>query len=125
MPDEYHLAHEDESPWEEEAETPRVRWRQLVSADRTPSHGLNFGVFEVLSGGELAPHHHDPQEVYYVVEGEAELYRGGAWEPLRRGDVAYIPGGAVHGVRNRGDRTVTLTWAFPVDTYEDIVYVDD
>ena len=124
MAEEFHLAHEAESPWEEDAAEPGVRWRQLVSADRTPSQGLSVGVFEVLPGSELSPHRHDPQEVYYVIEGRAEIYRDGAWGPLERGDVAYIPGGAVHGVRNRGDETIVIVWVFPADTYDEIEYFD-
>jgi len=58
--DERHLAHKEHSPWEEAAEEPEVGRRQLVSAKLTPSHGLNLGVFAVLPGGELLPHHHDP-----------------------------------------------------------------
>jgi quercetin dioxygenase-like cupin family protein len=124
MAEEVHLAGEDDSEWEEDAEEPGVRWRQLVSADRTPSRGLSFGVFEVLPGSELSPHRHGPQEVYYVLAGRAEIYRDGAWEPLERGDVAYIPEGAVHGVRNRGDESIVLVWAFPTDTYDEIEYLD-
>jgi len=124
MAEEFHLAHEDQNPWEEDVEEPGVRWRQLISADRTPSRGLNFGVFEVLPGAELAPHRHDPQEVYYVVTGRAEIYRDGVWELLQRRDAAYIPGGTVHGVRNRGAETIVLVWAFPTDTYDEIEYFD-
>lgn len=125
MIEKFHLAHEQDSPWETWEETPGVRQRTLVSADATPSHGLTFGVFEVLPGGELAPHHHAPQEVYYVIEGRAQIYRDGVWQAVERGDVAYIPGGAVHGMRNRTDATILLAFAFPTDTFEEIEYVDD
>ena len=124
MSDGFHLAHESGTPWDEDPSEPGVRWRNLVSAGRTPSRGVNLGVFEVLPGAELAPHHHAPQEVYYVVEGAAELHRDGEWEPLRRGDVAYVPGGAVHGVRNRSASPIVLVWAFPTDTYGEIEYFD-
>jgi len=124
MAEEFRLAHEDGSPWEEDAAEPGVRWRQLVSADRTPSQRLSVGVFEVSPGAELAPHHHAPQEVYYVVEGRAEIHRDGTWGSLERGDIAYIPGGAVHGVRNRGDEAIVIVWVFPTETYDEIEYFD-
>ena len=104
MTDAFHVAHEAGLPWEEDPSEPGVRWRQLVSADRTPSRGLNVGVSEVLPG--------------------AKLYRDGEWEPLRQGDVAYIPGGAVHGVRNLGGYPIVLVWAFPTDTCGEIEYFD-
>jgi quercetin dioxygenase-like cupin family protein len=102
-----------------------IRWRTLVSGTRTPSKGLSTGVLEAPPGAELAPHHHHPQEVYFVTGGEGEVYRDGDWRPLRTGDVVYFPGDAVHGLRNRGTSTCTVVWIFPTDTYEEIEYIDD
>lgn len=115
-------------PWEHdppnEGDTAEIRWRTLVSADRTPTSGLSMGVFEVPPGAQLAPHHHAPQEVYYVVAGEAEVFVEGAWRPARQGDVAYFPGGSVHGARNRGAAVCRIVWVFPVDDYEGVRYED-
>jgi quercetin dioxygenase-like cupin family protein len=123
------VAAESATPWEHDppnqGDTAEVRWRTLVSADRTPSSGLSMGVFEVPPGARLAPHHHAPREVYYVTDGEAEVYAEGAWQPLRAGDVAYFPGGAVHGARNRGAATCRIVWIFPVDDYQAVEYIDD
>lgn len=123
------LAHEREYDWEYdppgEGRDAPVRWRTLIAADRTPSSGLSFGTFEVPPGAELAPHHHHPQEVYYVTAGEAEVFVNGAWRPLRPGAVVYFPGDAVHGVRNDGAETCVIVWAFPTDTFDEIEYIDD
>lgn len=123
------LANEEQYPWESDPPTHAggagVRWRTLVAADRTPSCGLSMGVFEVPPGAELAPHHHHPQEVYYVTAGAAEVFFAGEWRPLRTGDVAYFPGGSVHGARNRGRETCTIVWMFPTDTFDEIEYIDD
>jgi quercetin dioxygenase-like cupin family protein len=105
-------------------DTDEVRWRTLVSAERTPSSGVAMGVMEVPPGSQLAPHWHTPQEVYYVVAGEGEVYLDGAWLAARAGDVAYLPGGHVHGARNRGTSEFRVVWVFPVDDYEAVVYVD-
>jgi quercetin dioxygenase-like cupin family protein len=122
------LAPESAAPWEHdppnEGDTAEIRWRTLVAADRTPTSGLSMGVFEVPPGAQLAPHHHAPQEVYYVVAGEAEVFLDGAWQPVRPGDVAYFPGGAVHGARNRGASTCRIAWVFPTDTFDEIEYRD-
>ena len=123
------FAHEDECTWvydePDPGDTDRVRWRTLVSADVTPSAGVTFGVCEVPPGAQLAPHHHHPQEVYYVAAGEAEVFMNGAWTPVRKGHVAYHPGDAVHGIRNRGSETFVLVWTFPTDTLAEIEYFDD
>jgi quercetin dioxygenase-like cupin family protein len=99
-----------------------IRWRTLVSADRTPTSGVSMGVFEVPPGSCLAPHRHVPQEVYYVTAGRGEVYIDGGWRPLGAGDVAYFPAGDVHGARNRGDSEFRIVWIFPVDDYEAVVY---
>jgi quercetin dioxygenase-like cupin family protein len=122
------LAHETATPWEydppDASEPTAIRWRTLVSAGRTPSSGLAMGVMEVPPGAALAPHRHDPPEVYHVVAGEGEVYLDGGWRAARAGDVAYLPGGHVHGARNRGSSEFRVIWVFPVDDYEDVVYVD-
>ena len=122
------LANEEQYPWEVDPAdvdlAAPVRWKTFVSGDLTPSHGLSMGIFEVAPGGELAPHHHAPQEIYYVTEGEAEVYLDGQWQPLRAGDVVYHPADSVHGARNRGATTCTIVWIFPTDTYSEIEYID-
>jgi quercetin dioxygenase-like cupin family protein len=123
------LAHEGDVPWEydtpTEGDTAGVRWRTLVSAGTTPSAGLSLGVFEIGPGAQLAPHHHHAREVYYVTVGEAEVFIDGAWNAVRAGDIAYLPGDAVHGARNRGEATCRIVWVFPVDDYDEVEYVDD
>lgn len=101
-----------------------VRWRTLISADKTPSRGVTTGICVVPPGGELAPHHHAPQEAYYAVDGCAEIYLDGEWRPIEAGDAAYIPGGATHGLRNPGAQPFTLVWTFPTDTLAEIEYLD-
>jgi quercetin dioxygenase-like cupin family protein len=121
------IAHESSYDWEYDgvASEGALRWRTLVSGDRTPSSRLSVGVLEVPPGSELAPHHHHPQEVYYLTAGRAEVYLDGAWREARAGDVVYVPGDGRHGVRNRGDALCRLVWAFPTDTYTEIEYIDD
>jgi len=128
MPESATLANEEEYPWDVDPQDAdrdaKVRWRTLVSADRTPSSGITMGVFEVPPGAEMAPHRHHAQEVYYVVDGEAEVFVNDRWRPVRRGDVVYFPGDAVHGARNRGPVACTVVWAFPTDTYDEVEYFD-
>jgi len=109
----------------DEGRPARIRWRTIVSAGRTPSSGLSMGVLEVPPGSELAPHHHSPQEIYFVTAGAGEVHVQGAWRTVRAGDVVFHPRDAVHGARNRGDGPFTIAWVFPTDSYEEIVYFDD
>jgi quercetin dioxygenase-like cupin family protein len=128
MSEESIQANEADFAWESDeadADAPDVlRWRVFVSAGRTATSGISMGTFEVPPGAELAPHTHHPQEVYFVVAGEAEVFGDGEWRPLRCGDVVYFPSDAVHGVRNRGQERISIVWMFPADSYDEIEYVD-
>jgi quercetin dioxygenase-like cupin family protein len=129
MPDSQFVIHEEDVAWDvdpdDEGLASRIRWRTIVTAQRTPSSGLSMGVFEVPSGSELRPHHHGPQEIYHVTAGAGEVFVDGDWRDVAAGDVIYHPGDSVHGARNRGDGPFTIAWVFPTDTYEEIEYIDD
>jgi quercetin dioxygenase-like cupin family protein len=120
---------EEQYPWESDEwddGTPTgLRVRTLVSGARIGSNGISMGTCELPPGAELAPHHHEPPEVYYVTAGAAEVFYDGAWRPLSRGDVIFLPANVVHGARNLGDSTCSIVWMFPVDAYEDIEYFAD
>jgi len=112
-------------PWEASFEGPVgptvIIERTFFTAERTPTSSLSMGSFEVPPGAQLPPHHHHPAEVYYVIEGEAEVYHDDEWHLLRRGDALFFPSDAVHGVRNRGTERVAIVFVFPADSYDDSV----
>ena len=122
-------ANEEQYPWEldpdDQGRSARIRTRTFISADRTATSGVSMGVFEMPPGALLDPHHHHPQEIYYVIDGEAEVYLDGEWGQLGKGDVVYVPSDAVHGARNRGEVSCTIVWIFPSDTYEEVEYFND
>jgi quercetin dioxygenase-like cupin family protein len=54
-------------------------------------------------GGGPPPHwHKNEDEMFYVLEGEFEILKDGAWMKLGPGDYAYAPRGGVHTFRNCG-----------------------
>ena len=107
-----HVHHVDDVAWETRpGRTDGVRWKLLVDGDRTPSHGISMGILQFPAGTELAAHHHWPQEIYWVCEGEGELLIG------------YIPENHVHGITNIGTTPLTLMWVFPTDTWAEVEYL--
>jgi mannose-6-phosphate isomerase-like protein (cupin superfamily) len=56
--------------------------------------------------GPPALHRHDPDEVYRVERGTLTLYTDAGGRQLGPGDVAHIPGGQPHTVRNESDAEV-------------------
>ncbi len=102
---------------------------QIISrfepAQAGPAHGGTILASEVLpeglaapfshawgylnGPGEMEPHTHYKEEVYLFIRGEGFVVVDGQRYPVRSGDVAYVPPGALHSVANeaRGE----LLWA--------------
>jgi mannose-6-phosphate isomerase-like protein (cupin superfamily) len=58
-------------------------------------------------GRQFAAHYHeDMQEVFIILQGEAELTAGGQTVILRRGDTVIIDARETHTMRNLGDEPV-------------------
>jgi mannose-6-phosphate isomerase-like protein (cupin superfamily) len=123
------IQNESEYPWEyergEEGRNDVIRWRTLLSGDKTPSQGISMGVLEIPPGACMVAHHHSLLEVYYFTAGEGQLLCGDKIKDVRAGDVAYIPSNEVHGLKNISQVLLTLTWMFPSDTWSEIEYHDD
>lgn len=102
-----------------------VRWRTLLSADRTPTTSMTVGVAEIEPGRPEAfyPHRHAESEVYYVLAGRGIVMIDGREHPVRPGTALFIPGDAEHGVRNTGTELLRLLYAFAVDSFDQIEYV--
>jgi quercetin dioxygenase-like cupin family protein len=123
------IREDDQLEWEcdpgDENNPKAVRWKQHFTGDKTPTQDISMGTFEVPPGGELALHHHSPQEIYYVFEGEGTLLMEGETKALKAGMAVYIPAGAPHGVRNDTNTMLKIVWMFPTGTWSDVVYHDD
>jgi mannose-6-phosphate isomerase-like protein (cupin superfamily) len=120
------LIHEEECEFEGSDEpTPgRVRWRTLISGDRTPTDSLTVGVAELDPGEsrDFVPHKHAQAEVYYILSGEGIVNISGAEHPVRPGTAVFIPGGTAHGARNTGTQLLRLLYVFPSDSFADVKY---
>lgn len=74
-------------------------WKGKVNTKRPLTEA---GCMYVLlaPGEQVAPHQHDEEETFIVLEGQAELTVNGTHTLIEAGDVAYIPRHAVHAIRN-------------------------
>lgn len=120
------IRHVDDYPWEthdgNEPHDNVIRWKLLVDADRTPSHGFSLGILEFPPGGVLQPHHHTPQEVYCIYRGTGKLRLGSKVGEVTAGTIVLIPQGHVHGIENVGETPLSLMWIFPTDAWSDVEY---
>ena len=51
-----------------------------------------------------APHTHPEDEMYYILEGKADVYLAGEWRAVEANTSFYCPSNVEHGIRNPGDK---------------------
>ncbi len=101
----------------------RLRFRTLFSQGLTQTDGMTCGVTELGPGDWLGLHRHAPPEVYYVFAGAGIVSLEGREIPVKAGSAVFIPGMAEHGIRQTGTETLRLFYAFPVDSFDSVVYL--
>jgi quercetin dioxygenase-like cupin family protein len=111
--------------WATSEKYPGLRWKFLVDADFNGSKGLSCGFAEILPGGNLTLHHHEPDEIYVVTQGSATLDKSGELEEIKKGDVVYIQGNSQHALKNNSNEIFGMYWIFPTDRYKDVEYFSD
>ncbi|MBR3802194.1 MAG: cupin domain-containing protein [Acutalibacteraceae bacterium] len=52
--------------------------------------------------------HENEEEIFYIVEGEAQYYDDGEWVTLYKGDSCLCLGGQKHSIANRSDKTLVV-----------------
>jgi quercetin dioxygenase-like cupin family protein len=100
----------------------RLSFHTLVSADVTPSNGLVAGVTIVEPGGELAAHSHAQPEIYFALDGSGMVTIDGVERKVSADAAVFIPGDALHSIRNPFDRAFKFFYVFPADRFDQIQY---
>ncbi|KAM3422272.1 hypothetical protein BST61_g2633 [Cercospora zeina] len=103
---------------------PGVKWKTLLCSSKTPSDTFTCGIAVCPpKTGELLLHRHQPAELYHFIQGIGEVEINGVAHPARPGSVVFIPGNAVHGVKNMSE-TEDLKWlyVFAVDSFGQVSY---
>jgi len=99
-----------------------IRWKMLVAGEHTNSHALTFGIAEIPGGATLPLHRHAAAEIYYILAGEGVIDIDGIANPIAAGTAIFIPANAEHRATNTGTETLRFSFAFPTDTFGEIVY---
>ena len=88
-----------------EGDAPRERstcgWRDRLISREDRDTGVAAWVHAVDIDGAREHYHKESTEIYYVLEGEGALTLDGVDEPLRKGSIAVIPPGVVHGAKGK------------------------
>ena len=75
------------------------------------SQQFTAGLFFVSPGGAgHADTHEDVEEVFYIIQGQANIQMDGEDCHVRAGDVVFVPPGVAHLVINTGEITYIAFW---------------
>jgi quercetin dioxygenase-like cupin family protein len=100
-------------------------WRPDSMMSFVADPDADVAVFaEKLAPGDAIPlHRHRIDEVVLYLTGEGELHVGEETYAVRAGDIAVIPAGRSHGMRNVGESPVEFRAFFP-SARVDVEYVE-
>ncbi len=77
----------------------------------------------VEPGAHQAIHHHEPPQIYVIIDGEGLMTVGDEQQTVRTGDLVYIPPNVPHGIKNTGDTVLqyisAATPALDIQQYYD------
>ena len=90
------------------------RTRNLVGgASPIQASSFSMGYVELEPNGGQVPWHNQVQEeVYFLVQGEAEMCLGEERQTLRGGQAVYIPSGVFHQMTNRGSEKAIMIYVY-------------
>lgn len=101
------LIRSGEIPWEPFGGQTRGIFRKSLSATSFPS-GFKASLTLAQPSGEF-PEHVDPySHIFYILEGEGEMFLEGQKIPAKKGAAITVVAGKRHGYRNSGQTDLLL-----------------
>lgn len=94
---------------------PARRRTQNLVGGLSPIQAGNFAIgFVTLDpdGGQVPWHNQQQEEVYFVLEGRAEMCLGTERQILTTGQAAYIPSGIFHQITNLGSTPLKMMYTY-------------
>ena len=83
--------------------------RELLAHRNSGIRLQSLAEARLAPGRATTPHHHAvTEEIYYILEGAAEMTLDAETRPVRPGDAIAIPPGARHTIRNTGTRDLVF-----------------
>ena len=78
----------------------------LASSLTTDSQFLTTSLVEMEPGGVQKIHSHEPEQCYFIVDGNGTMTVGEETEEVTEGDCIFVASGERHGLINSGDATL-------------------
>ena len=90
-----------------------VKMRRVI-AEKEGAENFVMRVFEVDPGGNTPLHSHAWEHEVFILTGEGVVWGNGRENPLRPGDVIFLPSSEEHQFRNTGDEPLTMLCMIPL-----------
>lgn len=94
---------------------PARRRTQNLVGGVSPIQASNFSIGYVTlepNGGQVPWHNQEQEEVYFLVDGRAEMCLGEERRVLEAGQAVYIPSGVFHQLTNVGDEPAHMIYCY-------------
>lgn len=94
---------------------PARRRTQNVVGGASPIQASNFSIGYVTlepNGGQVPWHNQEQEEVYFLLDGVAEICLGEERRVLQGGQAAYIPSGVFHQLTNLGETPAHMIYCY-------------
>jgi len=94
---------------------PARRLTQNIVGGMSPIQASTFSMGHVTldaNGGQVPWHNHEQEEVYVLLEGEAEMCLGEERRLLSIGQAVYIPSGVFHQLTNLGSAPARMLYCY-------------
>ncbi len=78
----------------------------LVSKKTCGSENLSITIVEMEPGGVQHIHSHEPEQMYYIIEGSGTMTVDGEQQPVSAGNTIFFDSFSEHGLENTGETTL-------------------
>ena len=94
---------------------PARRRTQNLVGGASPIQATNFSLGNVTlepNGGQVPWHNQEQEEIYFIIEGTAEMCLGEERQILTAGQAVYIPHKVFHQLTNVGDTPCRMLYCY-------------
>ncbi len=90
----------------------KVAARVVIGKD-DGANNFCMRVFDIAPGGNTPKHAHAREHEMFVHSGQGEIYGNGQWNPVKPGNVLFIPGNEEHQIKNSGKESLIIVCLVP------------
>ena len=94
---------------------PARRLTQNLVGGISPIQAAQFSMGHVTldpAGGQVPWHNHQQEEIYFILEGEAEMCLGSERRTLKAGQAVYIPSNEFHQLTNLSSNACRMLYCY-------------